>query len=113
MFSLHQVRTIQWSTSGSDLLKQAVHLCERVCDRQVEELCKVVHCQPLCPQLPGSSGHLLQRRVGDLRSQPADTQPRRCDLAPRVAFFQVRHQTRGGKKLLLFHTFEPKKCFLY
>lgn len=78
------------NTSGSHLVKQAVYLRERVCDWQVEEVCKVSHSQPLSLQLPGSPGQLLQRCVGALRSQPADTQPRHRDLVPHLHLWPHR-----------------------
>lgn len=104
-----------WSASRSYLVKQAVRLCERVGDGQVEEVGEVFQSQPLSLQLPGSSGQLLQRCVCALRSQPANPEARPGDLVahldvwPRrscdVLIFSVSRQTRswtfmakGGKK---------------
>lgn len=56
------------------LVKEAVDLCECVCNWQVEELGKVLQTQPVSLQLSGSSGLLLQHFVCSSCSQPVNTQ---------------------------------------
>ncbi len=56
------------------LVKEAVDLCECVCDGQVEELAEVLQTQPVSLQLSGSSGQFLQHFLCGLCSQPADAQ---------------------------------------
>ena len=56
------------------LVKEAVDLCECVCNWQVEELGEVVQPQPVSLQLPGSSGLFLQHRVCASCSQPVNAQ---------------------------------------
>lgn len=56
------------------LVKEAVDLCECVCDWQVKKLGKVLQAQPLSLLLSGSSGLLLQRLLCSACSQPVDEQ---------------------------------------